>query len=100
MKEQINDQMKEPIDESMKELKEFISSFNENEREDLQRNLLNSIASLKTTIKTCKLELEEYIKSYGVNIYFVKLVQLQEKVNSLSNKLKYLIAYKDIFGIQ
>lgn len=100
MKEQINDQMEKSIDESMKELREFISSFNEDKRENLQRNLLNSIASLKKTIKTCKLELEEYIKFSDVNIDFIKLVQLQEEVDSLSNKLKYLITYKDIFGIR
>lgn len=100
MKEQINEQMKEPIDVSMKELKEFISSFNEDKRENLQRNLLNSIRSLKDAINNSKIALEEYIRLSGVNIDFVKLVQLQEKVDSLSNKLKYLIAYKDIFGIR
>ena len=100
MKEQINDQMKEPIDESMKELKEIISSFDEDKREYLQSKLLNSIKSLKYAINNSKITLEEYVRLFDVNIDFVKLIQLQEKVDSLSNKLKYLIAYKDIFGIQ
>ena len=100
MKEQINDQMKEPIDKSMKELREFISSFNEDKKEYLQSKLLNSIRSLKDAINNSKIALEEYVRLSDVNIDFAKLVQLQEKVDSLKNKLKYLIAYKDIFGIR
>lgn len=92
--------MKESINESMKELKEIISSFDEDKREYLQSKLLNSIRSLKDTINNSKIALEEYVRLSDVNIDFVKLVQLQEKVDSFSNKLKYLIAYKDIFGIR